>query len=235
VFHVTHYKAGSQWIKQILMSCGLDRIVPPEMGNAQVLRAPPQPGWVYPTVYLGKQEFDALPPPIDSRWFVVLRDLRDTLVSQYFSIKVSHVLTTPAMAAARAHLQSLDAEEGLLWGVNQLVPTNAHIQTSWIHAGKPFIRYEDLLLRDTKILKRTLIDRCGLPVARAKLRTVVEQCRFEHLSGGRKPGEEDVTSHQRKGIIGDWRNHFTPRIKRAFKDRFGQLLIDAGYERNCDW
>jgi hypothetical protein len=39
----------------------------------------------------------------------------------------------------------------------------------------------------------------------------------------------------RKGRIGDWANHFTPRHKEAFKEVAGRLLIDLGYERDLDW
>jgi len=59
--------------------------------------------------------------------------------------------------------------------------------------------------------------------------------RFEAQTGGRPRGVEDVTAHQRKGVAGDWRNHFTDRIKRAFKARYGGLLVATGYEKDLDW
>jgi sulfotransferase 6B1 len=43
------------------------------------------------------------------------------------------------------------------------------------------------------------------------------------------------TATFRKGLIGDWRNHFTPEHKRAFKVVAGQLLIDLGYEQGLNW
>ena len=58
--------------------------------------------------------------------------------------------------------------------------------------------------------------------------------RFEARSG-RKPGEEDVTSHERKGIAGDWRNYFTPKVTREFKQRYGSLLVATGYEKGFGW
>lgn len=39
----------------------------------------------------------------------------------------------------------------------------------------------------------------------------------------------------RKGVMGDWRNYFTPEHKRAFKEVAGQLLIELGYEKDLDW
>ncbi|RMD58849.1 hypothetical protein D6833_12355 [Candidatus Parcubacteria bacterium] len=39
----------------------------------------------------------------------------------------------------------------------------------------------------------------------------------------------------RKGVISDWRNHFSEEHKRVFKEIAGQLLIDLGYEQDYDW
>ncbi|MGH8509311.1 MAG: sulfotransferase domain-containing protein [Gammaproteobacteria bacterium] len=55
------------------------------------------------------------------------------------------------------------------------------------------------------------------------------------MSGGRKAGQEDNFAHYRKGIAGDWRTYFTPRITRRFKELYGDLLMMGGYERNENW
>ncbi len=39
----------------------------------------------------------------------------------------------------------------------------------------------------------------------------------------------------RKGIVGDWRNHFTEDHRRIFKQVAGDILIRLGYERDTDW
>jgi hypothetical protein len=43
------------------------------------------------------------------------------------------------------------------------------------------------------------------------------------------------TNTFRKGVIGGWRDHFTPAHKAAFKDLAGPLLIELGYETDNDW
>jgi hypothetical protein len=58
---------------------------------------------------------------------------------------------------------------------------------------------------------------------------------FKNLSKGRDAGSEKVTSHYRKGIAGDWKNHFTEKHKQLFKDRYGDLLVKLGYENSNDW
>lgn len=52
---------------------------------------------------------------------------------------------------------------------------------------------------------------------------------------GRRPGDEDRGSFYRKGVRGDWRNHFTDEDKRQFKEIAGDLLIELGYEHDGDW
>ncbi len=59
--------------------------------------------------------------------------------------------------------------------------------------------------------------------------------RFSKLAKGRKPGHEDVQSHYRKGVSGDWVNHFTEEHKKFFKERYNNLLVRLGYETGTDW
>ncbi|MEK7408684.1 MAG: Wzt carbohydrate-binding domain-containing protein, partial [Acidobacteriota bacterium] len=235
VFHITHWKAGSQWIGKILRECLPERIIEPQLGETQVRHYAIQRGCVYPAVYLTKPEFDELPLPPNSRWFVVIRDLRDTLVSAYFSFKVSHPLLEDNLAALRLKLQELDQEAGLLHLMDHFLPSCASIQLSWLEAGEPLLKYEDLLVNDVDLLEQTLIDRCRLAVGRERLREAVLASRFEAMTGGRARGREDVTAHERKGVAGDWRNHFTGKLKDAFKARYGGLLVATGYEHDLAW
>ncbi|HYZ05733.1 MAG TPA: sulfotransferase domain-containing protein, partial [Rubrobacter sp.] len=62
-----------------------------------------------------------------------------------------------------------------------------------------------------------------------------EAASFEQLSGGRTQGEEASSSFYRKGIAGDWKNHFTEKDRRVFKEEAGELLIQLGYEEDLDW
>lgn len=73
------------------------------------------------------------------------------------------------------------------------------------------------------------------PATELEVHGQLEVLSFERLAAGRKPGQEDTNSHYRKGVAGDWVNHFTDRHKRAFKDRYGTLLQTLGYAENSDW
>lgn len=235
IFHVTHWKAGSQWVHKILRECTPGLLVPPQLDEAQFHHWPLQPGKIYPTVYVTNEAFDEVRLPRDWRRFVIIRDLRDTLVSGYFSAKLSHPILDPRNARWRKTLNLLPLDAGLIYLMSVWLPMSARIQRSWAEAGEPIIRYEDLLDHDLEILERVLVEECQLPVSRKRFREVVVASRFESITRGRMRGDEDVSVHERKGIAGDWRNYFTDGVKQAFKDCYGDLLILTGYERDLNW
>lgn len=262
VFHVTHVKSGSQWVYQILNECASDRIVKPRVRVAQFYEDPIQPGMIYPTVYAPRGRFestlwpDAQPPadsPAAQNWqnfvqqkfpvktFVVIRDLRDTMVSLYFSLKVSHAIISEKVAEGHRRLNEMDMEEGFLFlcanPASKEMPYQARIQSSWLpvcHRDEALlVRYEDLIADELGQFEK-IVAYCEMDVSPAHLRSIVERNSFVSRAG-RKPGEEDVASHYRKGISGDWQNYFTPQIKDEFKRKFGQVLIDTGYEKDLNW
>jgi lipopolysaccharide transport system ATP-binding protein len=236
VFHVTHYKAGSRWIHRILKRCVRERLLAVQADRKELLEEPIEPGRVYSACYVTKDEFDGLETPPDSKRFVVLRDPRDTLVSGYFSLKGSHpTYKNEEVAAMRGRLQDMDLEQGLLHTLEDWLPANIEIQRSWIESGEPIVQFEELLKDDHGILRDVLLTRCELGVPERRLRKAIDRERFDRLSGGRQPGEEDTTAHYRKGIAGDWRNYFSEPLKDAFKESYGELLIKAGYERDSSW
>ncbi|MCX6033080.1 MAG: sulfotransferase domain-containing protein [Chloroflexi bacterium] len=81
--------------------------------------------------------------------------------------------------------------------------------------------------------KRPLRRRTFLPYA--LFASILWRNSFERKTRGRHQGVEDIKHHYRKGVAGDWRNYFTLRVKGAFKERYGGLLCQLGYEDNLDW
>jgi hypothetical protein len=57
---------------------------------------------------------------------------------------------------------------------------------------------------------------------------------FKYITG-RDSGDENQKSFYRKGIAGDWENHFTEDDKKIFKDIAGDLLIKLGYAKDYNW
>ncbi|HAS82961.1 MAG TPA: hypothetical protein DCS43_09900 [Verrucomicrobia bacterium] len=81
----------------------------------------------------------------------------------------------------------------------------------------------------------------GRPVLRVHqlperiLEHILESRAFSQQTNGRPCGTEAPEHKYRKGSPGDWRNHFTPRITGAFKERYGHILEQLDYEENEHW
>ena len=96
------------------------------------------------------------------------------------------------------------------------------------------VRYEDLLGDSQNAVSRVLAF-LGADTSENVVNECIEATGFERLSK-RKQGQEQSSSVRfRKGVAGDWRNVFTERDRRIFKEHAGDLLIRLGYEKDKDW
>jgi len=68
-----------------------------------------------------------------------------------------------------------------------------------------------------------------------RLLGIVYERDFSKMSGGRRKGQADPTSHYRSGVHGDWINHFSVEHLELFKARYGSLVLQYGYESDPDW
>ena len=90
------------------------------------------------------------------------------------------------------------------------------------------IRFEDLIQQPKSVVAAVLefIDGKGYTFRRDKEQIIAGMLAMI------KPSQSRTF---RKGIIGDWKNHFTAEHVDLFKQSAGDLLIDLGYEPNHDW
>ncbi len=97
-----------------------------------------------------------------------------------------------------------------------------------------YVTYEDLVadpIGSLKTLVESLTDEPGDP---EKLRLSVDRFEFAR-NAGRKPGVEDRSSFLRKGVVGDWRTHFTREAGEVFDGLAGEVLLDVGYVTDRQW
>jgi hypothetical protein len=170
--------------------------------------------------------------------FHVIRDPRDIIVSAYFSHLHSHDdANWPRLRAFRPFLRGLDETQGL-FAEMEFCALFLHHMLSWDYANPAIaeLRFEDLIA-DPPARFGAALAHLGLVPARlpaAELAAILEANSFERLTG-RRTGEEDVRRHFRKGVPGDWKNHFTPAHVARFKALYNPLLLKTGYETSDDW
>jgi lipopolysaccharide transport system ATP-binding protein len=234
VFHVTHWKSGSQWVSSVLKFAVGERLIHPLAGQGGPLGGPLRKGKIYSPVYASREQFLAhVPDDAANRAFVVIRDPRDTLVSWYFSLMYSHASAEPTVQESRDELRSMKKADALALMIGKHMQEVARIQREWVTAGARIFRYEDLVADEQETF-RQIFEFCQVPTPALRRRWIVFRHSFKVLTWSRL-GRENAKSHLRKGVPGDWKNHFCDETKRLFKAQFGQTLALTGYEKDDTW
>jgi Sulfotransferase domain len=248
VFHCCVHKTGSQWIRKVLADPDVYRATglrtyayQPRLSESQRNRRYPDIRFdrafplhrIVSPLYITYEGFAALPKSSPWRAFFVVRDPRDVVVSWYFSTFASHPTgNNPGMQRTRDHLHALGEAEGLVHSVGHLADYGLfQALQSWASVRVPqvlVVRYEDLIGSGAERSWTQLLDHCDVAMDPGRRRALLERYSFRSLSG-RDPGTEDTASKLRKGVAGDWRNHFTSVVAEAF-DRAAPDLVDRlGY------
>lgn len=167
-------------------------------------------------------QFAALLP--NARFLHIVRDGRDCAVSSWFhNLRADAARTRAAFPTIGAFTRDVVktwrklVEAGL--GFNRLHPDRCLT-----------VRYEDLATRPEAIL-RAILSFLGVDAGPAVIAACIAAGRFETLSGGRAPGEEDPSSFFRQGTPGNWRTHMTASDADAYWAAAGDLLTHLGYAR----
>lgn len=240
LFHLTFYKCGSQWVRDILADPRIaehsgHRLVAGGI-DLQSERWPPvAPGEIGSPLYsTGTGEWREVAQP-DYRAFVVIRDPRDIVVSLVYSVSLSHTPTAITLLL-RNPIADADPANRLQIGMFLLAQWESYLRT-WRNAGEfsnvYCTRYETLIADLAGELRR-LFAFLGWTVPDEVIDAVAAENTFRNRSG-REPGQENEFSHRRKGIAGDWRNHFDRARGELFESAFPGLLTDLGYEDSNDW
>ncbi len=90
------------------------------------------------------------------------------------------------------------------------------------------LRYEDLH-QDPEAQTKNLLTFLGMDDSEAATLACLEAGSFKKLTEGRTRGEEDKSSFFRKGVIGDWQNHFDESNLATYNQVAGDLPRKLGY------
>lgn len=163
---------------------------------------------------------------------VIYRDLRDVAVSWYHyvaEVNKKHFL--------HSRVRELSLHEGIDYFIDNSLKWYVKWIRDWRRHRHPMLSTEtsyETLRQDTFPEFKRLVQFFNLNLPDEEMCEIVESHAFHQVTG-RRPGEEASDSHQRKGVIGDWRNVFLPRHVEAYKRLVGPLLIELGYEDDLDW
>lgn len=97
-----------------------------------------------------------------------------------------------------------------------------------------YLSYEQLLAEPHATLKRAAEHLAQREIDDWRIDMAVEKFSMAKQTG-RKPGQEDRSSFIRKGVAGDWANHFSREAAEIFRDRAGDTLVMLGYEPDHAW
>lgn len=100
--------------------------------------------------------------------------------------------------------------------------------------GVAYVSYEQLREDCAGHLARVCEQISGKAPDPWLVQTTVDKWSMERATG-RKPGEENRGDLVRKGVVGDWVNHFSPEAARLFDRIAGDMLVRLGYEPDRDW
>lgn len=229
---VEHPKCGGSWVRNMICAY---RGIGTYTGD-RVIR----PGDVIQVHRLHRRSYQF---PI-----VVVRDPRDLFVSFYYHetryekrekrLEISRYFQhDPNAPPEQDFARYLRAKL-----VNRTHPPFAYTEfvQSWLYRpGVCVVRYEDLL-EDCEAELLRIIRFLRLPVDLQRLERVVKENSFQaetqrRYGSSRKPGESDPTKFQRKGIAGDWRNHFNAESCELIQKFEGWTLRVLGYEPDRSW
>ena len=96
------------------------------------------------------------------------------------------------------------------------------------------LTYEQLLTDAVGTLERVLPAHTGEPFDRERAAAIVDKFSFKRQTG-RRAGTEDRKSFLRKGVAGDWVNHFDRSAGERFDQLAGDLLVELGYADDRRW
>lgn len=228
-----HYRAGSSWVVSILNSIcearGFRFVLYHKWAGDDINHVA-----ILADINAELHHKERIRP---HRGFHVIRDPRDIVISAYFSHLHSHALGD-WLVEQRRSLASLDQDEGILATID-FRSKQFRRMSDWNYSDPNILeaKFEDLIEDSASQFNRILefLDLGPRRLGRNLVETILRDHTFRRLSGGRSRGEEKLDHHYRSGTPGDWRRYFSDKNKEYFKERYGQLVIDLGYEPDSNW
>jgi hypothetical protein len=237
VIHCAHHKAGSFWIARILQEISKNHVLEFKILDWGVnnISLYPDADILYDNhsmVVLDRENY------IGSH---MIRDPRDVIISGYFyhlwtSETWAHEHSVEFGMSYQQKLNSFSKSKGIEFEMAHIGSDSIGNMRNWSFNDPKILelKYEELIA-DPDVIFEGLFKHWR--VGASYLDECMEISRKYHMFNqtGRKLGQVDPRSHMRSGLPGQWKEHFTELHTQQFKEKFGDILIKLGYEKNNDW
>ncbi len=152
----------------------------------------------------------------DCRLLAVHRDGRDVVVSdRFFSRHTLH--------------RAWDFEQSVLAWRRQVEAERVAVDRHGLFS----LSYEALHERGPAVVS-SVLKFLGLAHGPEIVERLLRQSTFRFHTG-RDAGSERRARHARKGVVGDWRQHFSEEERHLFNRIAGRHLVALGYEKDLAW
>lgn len=167
--------------------------------------------------------FAKLPAQTDQKIVLVLRDPRDILTSQYFSIAFSHPVLTSKFLKKRENALAKGIDEHVLEMTPRFLRTyNDYLEKFGNRSDVLLIRYEDLVM-DFEIVLLKLLDFIDYSEKEKALNYWKKNDPFVIE-------KEDSKKHKRKMLPGDHKEKLKPDTIHELNRRFAHVLACLGHK-----
>ena len=173
-------------------------------------------------IYGPLRYFLPIPRLGDYRIILVVRDPRDILTSQYYSIRNSHPQVSARMIDRRSRAQSMTIDEHVRNEADRFLRTfDEYIDQLCIQPDVLVLKYEDMI-RDFPSFLSAISDHCGLHLNEEQLKVLDRQHEFAVI-------DENPHSHKRNVKAGDYRNKLQPETIEWLNLKFKRVLRHFNY------
>lgn len=217
IFTTGHPRSGNTWIGRLLGDL-LNSPLQTQPGDVIQFHGEGRDGKY---VVRKRHTTDPLPGP----GVFIYRDPRDVCVSKHFYNDHSSIQHTIEEMNSKGK-----DKEGI---VDFYGPYEKFVRSLWKHPEKYSIaiKYEDLYYLPYQTLWTVLWEITGVSYGADLILECYERQRFSMVLA-KFP---EFFHSMRKGIVGDWENHFRRDDGRLFQEIFGKLMMDQGYIQDGDW
>ena len=231
-----HPKSGGTWVSQMIA----------EYLNIPNLRGPDIPRERLPPRCRSVVRGHYLYIAGSNDKIVMWRDGRDVIVSRYYFNLFHKRAKVPGWAEMQQERLGIrdarDIQRYLPRYIEYCFTDGPRCNMTWTsfietwknQTGYVETSYELMRENPRREMKKILTYLSVDEIDETRLNSCISKFSFENVTG-RKPGEENIYNFVRKGIVGDWKNHFSREAREIFDHYAGQALIELGYESDHSW